>query len=219
MDTRRLRHLLNHHGAVGVLVVSLYLLARSLATRRRAALLAVGFSGFVVLLSVLLFASRSGEQVRAPTVLISDRPALDFPLYTRQATGAPRTPTIQSAPERLLGVGAYAEASPQVKCLAQQWQQALQRGERTRALSLGHQLVAQLPAPPTFSSSDKDGKWGVRAGLGELYLEYAWPDAAIEEFEAVLRAVPAGPLGSGHSAARQSAAYGLARAKAVEGAY
>ena len=103
------------------------------------------------------------------------------------------------------------------KRLAQEFEQAVNQRDRTRAIAIGNKLKVMYHANPNWS---QDGKWLFCAELGGIYLQEAWLDDAEREFRGVLAAIkPRRDQIRMGSVARQISAYGLARVCALRGSY
>ncbi|MCH8275166.1 MAG: tetratricopeptide repeat protein [Armatimonadetes bacterium] len=104
--------------------------------------------------------------------------------------------------------------------LATELSAAVAEGDWKRAISFGDKMHALLPAsiPDDFPWS-WDVAWSWRAAIGDLYMYDLQFEQAAREYSRVLAEAPESKVYYKDSGARQSAAYGLARALASLGRY
>lgn len=212
MNTKRLRAIIHRYGTPGLLFVGLYLLGFSLWHHHRRALGIVALSLFLV--PGFLLGLRERQPV-AP-------PPLNAPLYTcRRAGGddAGHNAVPKTVAQALDQVWGEARKTPDVRQSLRDLVAAVDQRNLSRAIQLGDSLFHLYQPPPLKMILPPDGNWDFHTGLGEVYLDQAWPQAAIQEFMTVLKAVPPATNGWGRSSARERSAYGMAYANALLGKY
>ena len=215
MQTKSLRQFANRYGAIGILLVSFYLIGWQIWTKERRALLVcltILLSGVFVWETVFNHSAFRGGQRLYVGWFLPVRPHPPVPLE-----------------QRLLDNWKEGSGTSEIQALAHRFVRSVYLQNRVSAIDAGNRLFKLYHPSPVNTHNPSSTiylppywktelRWFFHAELGQIYLEQGWLDEAKQEFQSVLSAIPPNKQGKGYRT-RKWAAYGLARVNMLSGSY